>query len=127
MQKHWIGKSTGAEVNFKIKDSNLDFNVFTTRVDTLLGVSYVVLAPENPLVDKIVTDAQKEAVENYKEEAKKQSDIERQSISREKTGVFSGAYAIHPQLMVLVQLWQFLLMMNVILLLLQNLIFQLIE
>lgn len=96
MQKHWIGKSTGAEVNFKIKDSNLDFNVFTTRVDTLLGVSYVVLAPENPLVDKIVTNAQKEAVENYKEEAKKQSDIERQSISREKTGVFSGAYAIHP-------------------------------
>ena len=96
MQKHWIGKSTGAEVNFKIKDSDLDFNVFTTRVDTLLGVSYVVLAPENPLVDKIVTDAQREAVENYKEEAKKQSDIERQSISKEKTGVFTGAFAINP-------------------------------
>ncbi|WP_415319449.1 leucine--tRNA ligase [Clostridium perfringens] len=96
MQKHWIGKSTGSQVNFKVKDSDLNFDVFTTRVDTLCGVSYVVLAPENPLVDKIVSTEQKEAVENYKEEAKKQSDIERQSISREKTGVFTGAYAIHP-------------------------------
>ena len=96
MQKNWIGKSTGAEVTFKVKDSDLSFNVFTTRADTLYGVSYVVLAPENPLVDKLTTAEQKEAVENYKEEAKKQSDIERQSISREKTGVFSGAYAINP-------------------------------
>ncbi|GAA0117821.1 leucine--tRNA ligase [Clostridium perfringens] len=96
MQKHWIGRSTGSQVNFKVKDSDLNFDVFTTRVDTLCGVSYVVLAPENPLVDKIVSAEQKEAVENYKEEAKKQSDIERQSISREKTGVFTGAYAIHP-------------------------------
>ncbi|HAT4162438.1 TPA: leucine--tRNA ligase [Clostridium perfringens] len=96
MQKHWIGRSTGSQVNFKVKDSDLNFDVFTTRVDTLCGVSYVVLAPENPLVDEIVSAEQKEAVENYKEEAKKQSDIERQSISREKTGVFTGAYAIHP-------------------------------
>lgn len=96
MQKHWIGKSTGAEVTFKVKDSDLSFDVFTTRVDTLCGVTYVVLAPENPLVDKITTTKQKDAVEAYKEEAKKQSDIERQSISREKTGVFSGACAIHP-------------------------------
>ncbi|WP_283698195.1 leucine--tRNA ligase [Clostridium perfringens] len=96
MQKHWIGKSTGSQVNFKVKDSDLNFDVFTTRVDTLCGVSYVILAPENPLVDEIVSAEQKEAVENYKEEAKKQSDIERQSISREKTGVFTGAYAIHP-------------------------------
>ena len=96
MQKHWIGRSTGSQVNFKVKDSHLNFDVFTTRVDTLCGVSYVVLAPENPLVDEIVSAEQKEAVENYKEEAKKQSDIERQSISREKTGVFTGAYAIHP-------------------------------
>ncbi|MGU8237711.1 leucine--tRNA ligase [Clostridium perfringens] len=96
MQKHWIGRSTGSQVNFKVKDSDLNFDVFTTRVDTLCGVSYVVLAPENPLVDEIVSADQKEAVENYKEEAKKQSDIERQSISREKTGVFTGAYAIHP-------------------------------
>ena len=96
MQKHWIGRSTGSQVNFKVKDSDLNFDVFTTRVDTLCGVSYVVLAPENPLVDEIVSAEQKEVVENYKEEAKKQSDIERQSISREKTGVFTGAYAIHP-------------------------------
>ncbi|TBX16662.1 leucine--tRNA ligase [Clostridium perfringens] len=96
MQKHWIGRSTGSQVNFKVKDSDLNFDIFTTRVDTLCGVSYVVLAPENPLVDEIVSAEQKEAVENYKEEAKKQSDIERQSISREKTGVFTGAYAIHP-------------------------------
>ncbi len=96
IQKHWIGKSTGAEVTFKVKDSDLSFNVFTTRADTLCGVSYVVLAPENPLVDSITTAEQKAAVEDYKEQAKKQSDIERQSISREKTGVFSGSYAINP-------------------------------
>ena len=96
MQKHWIGKSTGAEVTFKIKDHDLTFDVFTTRVDTLCGVSYVVLAPENKLVDKIVTPENKDAVEAYKEETAKQSEIERQSISKEKTGVFTGAYAINP-------------------------------
>ena len=96
MQKHWIGKSTGAEVTFKVKDSNLEFNVFTTRVDTLHGVTYVTLAPENPLVDKLVTDEYKVAVEDYKEQAKKQTDIERQSLTREKTGVFTGSYAINP-------------------------------
>ena len=96
MQKHWIGKSTGAEVKFKVKDSDLSFNVFTTRVDTLYGVEYVVLAPENPLVEQIVTNEQKAQVVDYQEKAKKQSDIERQSITREKTGVFSGAYAINP-------------------------------
>jgi len=96
MQKHWIGKSTGAEVTFKVKDSDIKFDVFTTRVDTLNGVTYVVLAPENPLVDKLTTAEYKDSVENYKEEAKKQSDIERQSLSREKTGVFTGSYAINP-------------------------------
>lgn len=96
MQKHWIGKSTGAEVTFKIKNHDLTFDVFTTRVDTLYGVSYVVLAPENKLVDKIVTPENKAAVEAYKEETAKQSEIERQSISKEKTGVFTGAYAINP-------------------------------
>lgn len=96
MQKHWIGKSTGAEVTFKIKDHDLTFDVFTTRVDTLCGVSYVVLAPENKLVDKIVTPENKAAIEAYKEETAKQSEIERQSISKEKTGVFTGAFAINP-------------------------------
>ena len=96
MQKHWIGKSTGSEVTFKVKDSDITFDVFTTRVDTLFGVSYVVLAPESPLVDKVVTNEYRDAVETYKEETKKQSEIERQSITREKTGVFSGGYAINP-------------------------------
>ena len=96
MQKHWIGRSTGAEVNFKVKDSDINFNVFTTRVDTLNGVTYVVLAPENPLVDELTTAENKAAVEEYKEAAKKQSDIERQSLTREKTGVFTGSYAINP-------------------------------
>ncbi|GLC29277.1 leucine--tRNA ligase [Clostridium omnivorum] len=96
MQKHWIGKSTGAEVTFNVENSDLSFNVFTTRVDTLFGVTYVVLAPENELVDKLTTAENKAAVDEYKENAKKQSDIERQSLTREKTGVFTGSYAINP-------------------------------
>ncbi|MBE6048159.1 MAG: leucine--tRNA ligase, partial [Clostridium sp.] len=96
MQKHWIGRSTGAEVTFKVKDSDLSFNVFTTRVDTLNGVTYVVLAPENKIVDTLTTAENKEAIEAYKEEAAKQSEIERQSISKDKTGVFTGSYAINP-------------------------------
>ncbi|MEW9094412.1 MAG: leucine--tRNA ligase [Clostridiaceae bacterium] len=96
MQKHWIGKSIGAEVTFKMGDSDLSFDVFTTRADTLFGVTYVVLAPENPLVDKITTEQYKKDVEAYKEATRKQSEIERQSITREKTGIFTGAYAINP-------------------------------
>ncbi|MEG0771876.1 leucine--tRNA ligase [Clostridium sp.] len=96
MQKHWIGKSTGSEVTFKVHNSDLSFDVFTTRVDTLYGVTYVVLAPENELVDKLTVEENKVAVEEYRETAKKQSDIERQSITREKTGVFTGSYAINP-------------------------------
>ncbi|MEG0580137.1 MAG: leucine--tRNA ligase, partial [Niameybacter sp.] len=96
MQKHWIGKSTGAEVTFKISNSDLDFSVFTTRPDTLFGVTYVVFAPENELVDRLTTPDNRSAVEHYKESSKKQSDIERQSITREKTGVFTGSYAINP-------------------------------
>ena len=96
MQKHWIGRSYGAQVTFKVKDSILDFDVFTTRVDTLNGVTYVVLAPENKLVDQLTLPEYKEAVENYKEAAAKQSEIERQSVSKEKTGVFTGSYAINP-------------------------------
>lgn len=96
MQKHWIGKSTGSEVTFTIENSDIEFNVFTTRPDTLYGVSYVVLAPENDLVDQITTEENKKAIEEYREDAKQQSDIERQSISREKTGVFTGTYAINP-------------------------------
>ena len=96
MQKHWIGRSYGAQVTFKVKDSDLQFDVFTTRVDTLNGVTYVVLAPENKLVDELTTPENKAAVEEYKEAAAKQSDIERQSSSKEKSGVFTGSYAINP-------------------------------
>ncbi|WP_244834622.1 leucine--tRNA ligase [Clostridium sp. BJN0001] len=96
MQKHWIGRSYGAEVKFKVKDSDLDFSVFTTRADTLNGVTYVVLAPENKLVDKLTTDENKKSVEDYKVYAAKQSEIERQSITKEKSGVFTGSYAINP-------------------------------
>lgn len=96
MQRHWIGKSKGAEAIFKVDKSSIEFKVFTTRVDTLFGVTYVVLAPENDLVDGLTTDEYRETVAKYKDDAKKQSDIERQSITREKTGVFTGSYAINP-------------------------------
>lgn len=96
MQRHWIGRSYGSTVKFKVKDSDLDFSVFTTRVDTLFGATYVTLAPENDLVIKITTPGQLAEVEAYIENARSQSDIERQSLTREKTGVFTGSYAINP-------------------------------
>ncbi|APM40948.1 leucine--tRNA ligase [Clostridium kluyveri] len=96
MQRHWMGKSTGTDVTFKVADSDIKFNVFTTRVDTLFGVTYVVISPENDLVDSVTKEEYKEEVEKYREAAKKQTDIERQSITREKTGVFTGSYAINP-------------------------------
>lgn len=96
MQRHWMGKSTGTNVTFKVADSDIKFNVFTTRVDTLFGVTYVVISPENDLVDSVTKEEYKEEIEKYREAAKKQTDIERQSITREKTGVFTGSYAINP-------------------------------
>jgi leucyl-tRNA synthetase len=105
MQRHWIGKSTGSEVTFKVSDQDITFDVFTTRVDTLFGVTYVVLAPENQLVDTLTKPEYKDAVEDYKDKAKKQSDIERQSITREKTGVFTGSYAINPVNGVKIPIW----------------------
>lgn len=96
MQRHWIGRSYGSTVKFKVLDSDLDFSVFTTRVDTLFGATYVTLAPENDLVLKITTPSQLAEVEAYIENARSQSDIERQSLTREKTGVFTGSYAINP-------------------------------
>ena len=96
LQRNWIGKSNGAYVDFKVKDHEESFTVFTTRADTLFGATYCVLAPEHELVDKITTKEQKEAVTAYQLEAAKQSEIERTSTVKEKTGVFTGAYAINP-------------------------------
>lgn len=96
LQRNWIGKSNGAYVDFKVKDHEESFTVFTTRADTLFGATYCVLAPEHELVDKITTKEQKEAIEKYQLEAAKQSEIERTSTVKEKTGVFTGAYAINP-------------------------------
>ena len=95
MQKNWIGKSKGVEVAFKTEGGD-DFTVFTTRVDTIFGVSYVVLAPEHPLTKKITTEEQRAAVEAYVYEASKANEIDRLASDREKTGVWTGAYAINP-------------------------------
>ena len=95
-QINWIGKSTGAEVVFKIKDSDLEFTVFTTRCDTLFGATYCVMAPEHSLVDVITTTSQKQMVDSYKEACKLKNDMERTDLNKDKTGVFTGAYAINP-------------------------------
>ena len=96
MQRNWIGRSEGAEVTFQIENHEDAFTVFTTRPDTLFGATYAVLAPEHALVNKITTAEQKEAVEAYLEKIKSKSDLERTDLAKEKTGVFTGAYAINP-------------------------------
>lgn len=97
MQRNWIGKSSGAEINFKICGHNAAVTVFTTRHDTQYGVTFLVLAPEHPLCRANTTDEQKEEVENYIAQAERKSDIERMGADdKEKTGVFSGSYAINP-------------------------------
>lgn len=96
MQRNWIGRSVGAQVTFKIKDSDKSFAIFTTRPDTLFGCSYTVLAPENELVKEITSPEQKEAVEAYIKSIESKSDLERTDLNKDKTGVFTGAYAINP-------------------------------
>ena len=96
MQRNWIGKSTGANVTFKIKDTDKDFTVFTTRPDTLFGATYAVLAPEHDLVDSITSPEQAEAVAEYKLQASLKSDLARTDLAKDKTGVWTGAYAINP-------------------------------
>ena len=97
IQRNWIGKSVGAEVNFKVDGfEDAEFTVFTTRADTLFGATYCVLAPEHALVEKITTSSQKEAVENYIKEASAKSELERTNLNKDKTGVFTGSYAINP-------------------------------
>ena len=95
IQRNWIGKSIGAEINFKVKDSDEEFTVFTTRCDTLFGATYCVLSPEHPLVDKITSLSQKDEVAAYKKEVQSKSELER-TTSKEKTGVWLGSYAINP-------------------------------
>ncbi len=96
MQRNWIGRSVGANVTFSVDGTDKDFTVFTTRPDTLFGATYAVLAPELDLVKEITTPEQKAAVDAYIEEAAKKSDLNRTDLAKEKTGVFTGAYAINP-------------------------------
>jgi len=96
MQRNWIGRSEGAEVDFAVDGHDATFTVFTTRPDTLFGCPYCVLAPEHELVKKITTPGQREAVEAYVDQAARKSDLERTDLAKDKTGVFTGAYAINP-------------------------------
>lgn len=105
MQRNWIGKSVGAEIDFKIEGTDKAFTVFTTRADTVFGVSYCVLAPEHKLVEEIVTEDKKEVVEAYLDLVKRKSDLERTDLNKDKTGVFTGAYAINPVNGEKVEIW----------------------
>ncbi len=96
MQRNWIGKSQGAEVTFQVEGTDENIAVFTTRPDTLYGATYCVLAPEHPLVEKITTEHEKEAVKAYQEKASHKSDLERTDLNKDKSGVFTGAYAVNP-------------------------------
>ena len=96
LQTDWIGKSIGADVDFKVDGFDKTIRVFTTRPDTLFGATYMVFAPELEVVDMITTDENREEVEKYREEAARKSDLDRTDLAKEKTGVFTGAYAINP-------------------------------
>ncbi|MEJ8304180.1 leucine--tRNA ligase [Saccharibacillus sacchari] len=96
MQRNWIGKSQGAEVTFQVEGTDEHIAVFTTRPDTLYGATYCVLAPEHPLVEKITTEHEKDAVKAYQEKASHKSDLERTDLNKDKSGVFTGAYAVNP-------------------------------
>ncbi|HEX4638631.1 MAG TPA: leucine--tRNA ligase, partial [Chthoniobacterales bacterium] len=105
LQRNWIGKSEGAEIEFKIDNHDAGIRVFTTRPDTLYGATYIVLAPEHSLVDQIVTEEQWPAVREYRERTARKSDLERTELSKEKTGVFTGAFAINPATEEKIPIW----------------------
>ena len=105
MQRNWIGKSIGAEVNFKVDGKDKSFTVFTTRCDTLFGATYCVLSPEHPLVEEIATEDKMEAIKEYKRICASKSDLERTELNKDKTGVFTGAYAINPVNNKLIPIW----------------------
>ncbi|NLK13883.1 MAG: leucine--tRNA ligase [Spirochaetales bacterium] len=96
MQRNWIGRSEGATVRFRIEGMDENLEVFTTRADTLFGATYMVVSPEHPLVEALTTEEQRSAVERYLKETSHKSDLERTDLAKEKTGVFSGSYAINP-------------------------------
>ena len=104
-QEHWIGRSVGAEIVFDVDDSEQKITVFTTRIDTIFGCTYVVIAPEHPLVQKIVSKEQKKAVEKYLDDTKKKSDMERTELNLDKTGVFTGSFAKNPFTNEYVPIW----------------------
>ncbi len=103
-QRNWIGRSSGAEISFKV-DGNNEVEVFTTRPDTIFGATYLVLAPEHPIIDSIVTEDQKKEINEYKEIALSKSDLERQENQKNKTGVFTGSYAINPMSKSKIPIW----------------------
>jgi leucyl-tRNA synthetase len=105
MQKNWIGKSTGTQIKFQIKESKETFEVYTTRADTLFGATYVVLAPEHPLIQIIVTKQQRAMVEAYIVTASTKSDLDRTELNKDKTGVFTGAFAENPINGDLIPIW----------------------
>ena len=96
MQRNWIGRSEGAEVVFKVEHSDVEISVFTTRPDTLFGATYMVLSPESELLDDLVSADQKAEVEDYRIQAARKSDLERTDLAKDKTGVFTGSYAVNP-------------------------------
>jgi leucyl-tRNA synthetase len=105
MQKNWIGKSEGAQIKFKISNFKFEIEVFTTRPDTLYGATYMVLAPEHLLVDQITTQEQKKVVEKYIEATKKKTELQRTALEKDKTGVFTGAYAVNPATKEKIPVW----------------------
>ena len=105
LQKNWIGRSEGANVTFELPSLNESLTVFTTRPDTLFGATYMVMAPEHPLVKKLVTKDQESAVKKYSEEASKKSDLDRTELNKQKTGVFIGEYAINPANNTKIPIW----------------------
>ncbi|AWX42676.1 Leucine--tRNA ligase [Metamycoplasma cloacale] len=105
LQKNWIGKSVGHEVLWKIKNYNYELKTFTTRLDTLYGVSAVIISPEHPLVAKLTLPSKRAEVQNYIKETKLKNELERTQLIKEKTGVFLGSYAIHPATNQLIPIW----------------------
>ena len=105
LQKNWIGKSVGVNVDFQLNESNEKIKVFTTRPDTLFGATYLVLAPEHPLVKSISTHSQKEIINEYQAKSSQKSDLERGELNKEKTGVFTGSYALNPVNGEIIPIW----------------------